>query len=155
MLTGETDSGSRAANQSVDARETLRHNALAEDIVTLENFGIAGLPSLITELVSLNFPTVKLMPYLCFKESGTSEALKNASVFADLVSKQVIHVFASDELKIREQLGFDDTVTEADIQAAIDEEKAAEKAAVDAKANAEATPKQTPEAVKPTEGEPQ
>jgi len=122
MMLGETETGSRSLGNSIGARETLKRNALAEDIVTLENFGIAGLNSLITELVQLNFPTVQIMPYVCFQPAGTEEALKNSSVFADLVAKKVVHVFASDEMRIREQLGFDDTVTVEDIQSMMDKE---------------------------------
>ena len=157
MLSGETNSGSRSANNTMDARETVRHNALAEDIVTLENFGIAGLPSLITELVSINFPTVKIMPYVVYKESGTAEALKKASVWADLVSKQVLHQFPEDEMQVREACGFDDSITLEQIKTAFAKDEADKQAALDAKANApqDQPPKETPNAVKPTEGQEQ
>lgn len=152
LLLGETSSASRALGTSLATRETPKHNALACDIETMENFGIAGLNSLITELVQTNFPDVKQMPYVTFKPAGTEEAMRNASVFTDLVVKGALHVYPADEMKLREQLGFDDTVTLQDIEQSFADDKAAEAAAV--KPTAPLTPgnKQQPDEVPPQEG---
>lgn len=118
---GETATGSRGVAGVISRGETTSRLQFIKSLVDQLNYGIGGLPGLVTELVSLNFPQADKTPYLVYNPDNSGERQSAVSVYFDGVSKGALTPNSKAEAYVYEVIGLGDVITEDYVESLNDE----------------------------------
>lgn len=107
QLLGETQTGSRAAGQTMALAERMQVQAVAETVISWEMHGVGNLPGLIEELVDRNFSGVTEIPRLTVNGVDPTERTKDVPTMIDAISKGALPKLPEIQQKLAALLGFE------------------------------------------------